>query len=226
MIRILIADDQPMIRAGVRAILDSQPDMTVVGEAENGRQAIDRSRGLRPDVVLMDVRMPELDGLAATRALLDAGDVPAPRVLMLTTFDIDDYVYEALRAGASGFLLKDSEPEELMRAVRVVARSEALLAPTVTRRLIENFVNSQPVLPSSPAALDTLTDREREVLRHMTMGMSNAEIAKTLFIAEQTTKTHVSRILNKLGLRDRVHAVVFGYENGLVTPGRNPSAPR
>ncbi|MDP9794794.1 DNA-binding NarL/FixJ family response regulator [Catenuloplanes nepalensis] len=219
MIRILIADDQPMIRSGVRVILESQPDLTVVGVAANGREAIERCRALRPDVVLMDVRMPELDGLAATRELLGAGE-PAPRVLMLTTFDIDDYVYEALRAGASGFLLKDSEPEELMRAVRVVARSESLLAPTITRRLIENFLDSRPPEPASSPALDSLTDREREVLRHMAMGMSNAEIAKALFIAEQTTKTHVSRILNKLGLRDRVHAVVFGYENGLVTPGR------
>ncbi|WP_033345874.1 response regulator [Catenuloplanes japonicus] len=219
MIRILVADDQPMIRAGVRAILDSQPDMSVVGEAENGRQAIDRARSLRPDVILMDVRMPELDGLAATREVVGAAP-DGPRVLMLTTFDIDDYVYEALRAGASGFLLKDSEPEELMHAVRVVAKSEALLAPRITRRLIENFINSQPPAPAASTALNSLTERELEVLRHMAMGMSNAEIAKALFIAEQTTKTHVSRILNKLGLRDRVHAVVFGYENGLVTPGR------
>lgn len=217
MIRILVADDQPMIRAGIRAILDSQPDMTVIGEAETGRVAIDRTRSLRPDVVLMDVRMPELDGLAATREILG---VPGhtPRVLMLTTFDIDDYVYAALRAGASGFLLKDSDPEELMRAVRVVANSEALLSPRITRRLIENFVEAQPTPPST--ALNGLTDREREVLQHIATGKSNAEIAKELHIAEQTIKTHVSRILHKLGLRDRVHAVVFGYENGLVSPGR------
>ncbi|MBU2664900.1 response regulator transcription factor [Actinoplanes bogorensis] len=218
MIRILVVDDQPMIRAGIHAILDSQPDLTVVGEAENGRVAVERTRSLRPDVVLMDVRMPELDGLAATREILAAGSTHTPRVLMLTTFDIDDYVYEALRAGASGFLLKDSEPEELMRAVRVVADSEALLSPRITRRLIENFVETQPTPPST--ALNALTDREREVLRHVAMGMSNAEIAKELFIAEQTIKTHVSRILHKLSLRDRVHAVVFGYENGLVSPGR------
>ncbi|GAB2569208.1 DNA-binding response regulator [Paractinoplanes abujensis] len=217
MIRVLVVDDQPMIRAGIHAILDSQPDLSVVGEAENGRVAVERTRSLRPDVVLMDVRMPELDGLAATREILGAGGA-TPKVLMLTTFDIDDYVYEALRSGASGFLLKDSEPEELMRAVRVVADSEALLSPRITRRLIENFVDTQPTAPST--ALNALTDREREVLRHVAMGMSNAEIAKELFIAEQTIKTHVSRILHKLKLRDRVHAVVFGYENGLVSPGR------
>ncbi|BAL87906.1 putative two-component system response regulator [Actinoplanes missouriensis 431] len=224
MIRILIVDNQPMIRAGIHAILASQNDMSVVGEAENGRIGVERARSLRPDVVLMDVRMPELDGLAATAELLDprrAGERP-PRVLMLTTFDIDDYVYAALRAGASGFLLKDTEPEELIQAVRVIAAGEALLSPSVTRRLIENFIGSQPVTPAS-TVLNILTDREREVLRLMATGSSNAEIAATLFIAEQTTKTHVSRILNKLGLRDRVHAVVFGYENGLVTPGRrNP----
>ncbi|GID30613.1 response regulator [Paractinoplanes brasiliensis] len=217
MIRVLVVDDQPMIRAGIHAILDSQPDLSVVGEAENGRVAIERTRSLRPDVVLMDVRMPELDGLAATREILSGGG-HTPRVLMLTTFDIDDYVYEALRAGASGFLLKDSDPEELMRAVRVVSNSESLLSPRITRRLIENFVDTQPTAPST--ALNALTDREREVLRHVAMGMSNAEIAKELFIAEQTIKTHVSRILHKLKLRDRVHAVVFGYENGLVSPGR------
>ncbi|HWS38388.1 MAG TPA: response regulator transcription factor [Actinoplanes sp.] len=217
MIRVLVADDQPMIRAGIHAILESQADLSVVGEAENGRVAVDRCRTLRPDVVLMDVRMPELDGLAATREILGAPG-PVPRVLMLTTFDIDDYVYEALRAGASGFLLKDSEPEELMRAVRVVTNSEALLSPRITRRLIENFIGTQPAPPST--ALNALTDREREVLTHVATGMSNAEIARELFIAEQTIKTHVSRILHKLSLRDRVHAVVFGYENGLVSPRR------
>ncbi|BCJ64954.1 response regulator [Polymorphospora rubra] len=221
MIRILIVDDQSMIRVGIRAILDSQDDMTVVGEAENGRAGVDRCRSLRPDVVLMDVRMPVLDGLAATRAILgpERTEGHSPRVLMLTTFDIDDYIYEALRIGASGFLLKDSEPDELMRAVRVVAGGEALLAPSITRRLIENFVDAQPRRTAGSTALNALTDREREVLRLVALGMSNAEIAASLFIAEQTTKTHVSRILQKLGLRDRVQAVVFGYENGLVTPG-------
>ncbi|GLY04742.1 MULTISPECIES: response regulator transcription factor [Actinoplanes] len=224
MIRVLVVDDQPMIRAGIQAILNSQEDLSVVGEAADGRAAIERCRSLRPDVVLMDVRMPVLDGLAATRELLGTRQEHVPKVLMLTTFDIDDYVYAALRAGASGFLLKDSEPEELMRAVRVVADSEALLSPRITRRLIENFVDSQPAPLTASTALNALTDREREVLRHMAMGMSNAEIATALYVAEQTVKTHVSRILNKLGLRDRVHAVVFGYENGLVVPGRPEKA--
>ncbi len=221
MIRTLIVDDQAMIRVGIRAILESQEDITVVGEAENGRVGVERARSLRPDLVLMDVRMPVLDGLAATRALLEPGGIAAhtPRVLMLTTFDLDDYVYAALQAGASGFLLKDSEPEDLQRAVRIVAAGEALLAPSITRRLIENFVEARPRQLTGATALNGLTDREREVLRLMALGMSNAEIAASLFIAEQTTKTHVSRILQKLDLRDRVQAVVFAYETGLVTPG-------
>jgi DNA-binding NarL/FixJ family response regulator len=225
MIRILVADEQPMTRAGLRAILDSQPGMSVVGEAENGLAAIDRSHALRPDVVLMDVRLPRLDGLAATRALLGparAGGCP-PRVLMLSTVDLDDQVHAALRAGASGFLLKDSKPAELVRAVRVVARNEALLSPRITRRLIGGFLDSRPAPPASATALTALgalTGREREVLERMATGMSNTEIAEALVISEQTVKTHVSRVLHKLGLRDRVHAVVFGYENGLVVPGR------
>ena len=221
MIRTLIVDDQSMIRVGIRAILESQDDITVVGEAENGRVGVDRCRSLRPDVVLMDVRMPVLDGLAATTALLgpERTEGHLPRVLMLTTFDLDDYVYSALRAGASGFLLKDSEPEDLLRAVRVVAGGEALLAPSITRRLIESFVEARPRRSAGSTALNGLTDREREVLRLLALGKSNAEIAAALFIAEQTTKTHVSRILQKLGLRDRVQAVVFGYETGLVKPG-------
>jgi DNA-binding NarL/FixJ family response regulator len=216
-IRALIVDDQPMIRVGIRAILESQEDITVVGEAENGRAGVDRARRLRPDIVLMDVRMPMLDGLAATKELLGQGE--NVRVLMLTTFDLDDYIYAALRAGASGFLLKDSEPEELLRAVRTVAGGDALLAPSITRRLIESFVEARPRPAAATTALNALTDREREVLRLMALGRSNAEIAGELFIAEQTTKTHVSRILQKLGLRDRVQAVVFGYETGLVKPG-------
>jgi DNA-binding NarL/FixJ family response regulator len=220
-IRTLIVDDQSMIRVGIRAILESQPDITVVGEAENGQLGVQRCRSLRPDVVLMDVRMPVLDGLAATRELLGPGRVGEhlPRVLMLTTFDLDDYIYAALQAGASGFILKDNEPEDLVRAVRVVAGGEALLAPSITRRLIENFVEARPRRPAGATSLNGLTDREREVLRLMAHGRSNAEIAGALFISEQTTKTHVSRILQKLNLRDRVQAVVFGYETGLVTPG-------
>jgi DNA-binding NarL/FixJ family response regulator len=220
-IRTLIVDDQSMIRVGIRAILESQPDITVVGEAENGQLGVQRCRSLRPDVVLMDVRMPVLDGLAATRELLGPDRVGEhlPRVLMLTTFDLDDYIYAALQAGASGFILKDNEPEDLLRAVRVVAAGEALLAPNITRRLIENFVEARPRRPAGATSLNGLTDREREVLRLMAHGRSNAEIAAELFISEQTTKTHVSRILQKLNLRDRVQAVVFGYETGLVTPG-------
>jgi DNA-binding NarL/FixJ family response regulator len=217
-IRVLIVDDQAMIRAGIRAILGVQQGVTVVGEAENGRVGVDRARRLLPDIVLMDVRMPVLDGLAAAREIL-AGPHPA-RVLMLTTFDLDDYIYEALRIGASGFLLKDSEPEELVRAVRVVAAGEALLAPSITRRLIENFVTARPDPSVSATVLNILTDREREVLRQIALGLSNAEISAVLYIAEQTTKTHVSRILQKLDLRDRVQAVVLAYETGLVTPGR------
>ncbi|WP_250009748.1 response regulator transcription factor [Actinoplanes sp. M2I2] len=221
MIRALIVDDQSMIRMGIRAILQAQPGIEVVGEAEDGQAGVERSHRLRPDVVLMDVRMPVLDGLAATRALLGP-ERPVghtPRVLMLTTFDLDDYIYAALQAGASGFLLKDSEPEELVRAVRVVAHGEALLAPNITRRLIESFVEARPHRPAGATALNALTDREREVLRLIALGLSNTEIAASLFIAEPTTKTHVSRILRKLGLRDRVQAVVFGYETGLVSPG-------
>jgi DNA-binding NarL/FixJ family response regulator len=224
MIRTLIVDDQPMIRVGIRAILQAQTDIEVVGEAENGQLGVEKCRSLRPDVVLMDVRMPVLDGLAATTALLgpDRAGAHTPRVLMLTTFDLDDYIYAALRAGASGFLLKDSEPDELIRAVRVVAGGEALLAPSITRRLIENFVEAQPRQLTGATALNGLTDREREVLRLVALGMSNQEIAAALFISEPTTKTHVSRILQKLDLRDRVQAVVLGYETGLVKPGGQP----
>jgi DNA-binding NarL/FixJ family response regulator len=221
-IRTLVVDDQPMIRIGIRAILDAHDDITVVGEAGDGRAAVREVRTLRPDVVLMDVRMPVLDGLAATREMLDpARDLPVrPRVLMLTTFDADQYVYEALRAGACGFLLKDSRPEELAAAVRVVAAGDALLAPGITRRLIERFVESAPRVPAANPRLRALTDREREVLTLISRGLSNGEIAGSLVISEQTVKTHVSHILQKLDVRDRVQAVVFGYENGLVVPGR------
>ncbi|WP_369373065.1 response regulator [Promicromonospora sp. Populi] len=221
-IKVLVVDDQPMIRMGIRAILDSHDDITVAGDAADGRAALQQARELRPDVVLMDVRMPVLDGLAATREMLDpAKGLPVrPRVMMLTTFDADHYVYAALRAGASGFLLKDSGPDELAAAVRTVAAGDALLAPGITQRLIERFVEAAPRDPATHPLLRKLTEREREVLALISRGLSNREIADSLVISEQTVKSHVSRVLQKLSLRDRVQAVVFGYENGLVVPGR------
>jgi DNA-binding NarL/FixJ family response regulator len=220
-IRILVVDDQPMYRIGVSAILDAQPDLTVVGQAEDGVEAIARNRVLNPDVVLMDVRMPNMNGLDATRQLRQPAHLPAnvPRVIMLTTFDIDDYVYDALRAGASGFLLKDAGPEELCHAVRTVHQGDALLAPQVTRRLIESFIDIAPTGLQSTTVFNDLTDREREIFLLLARGRSNGEIAKTLFIAEQTAKTHVSRVMGKLNLRDRVQAVVLGYETGLIKAG-------
>jgi DNA-binding NarL/FixJ family response regulator len=214
-IRVLVADDQEMVREGFSALLNAQDDITVVGSAGDGVAAVGEVRRLRPDVVLMDVRMPEMDGLTATRLL--AGD--PVKVLVLTTFDLDDYVYEALRAGASGFLLKHAPASELLAAVRVVARGDALLAPSVTKRLIEDFVKAQPVRVVKPAALGALTERETEVLRLIAQGLSNGEIAGHLVLAEQTVKTHVSRVLMKLGLRDRAQAVIAAYESGLVVPG-------
>jgi len=212
-IRVIIADDQAMVRAGFAALLDADPGIDVVGQATDGLEAVALARTTRPDVVLMDVRMPNLDGIEATRRLLAEGSTA--RVLMLTTFDIDEYVYEAIRAGASGFLLKDALPDELIGAVRTVARGDALLAPAVTRRMIEHFLQS--AAPPAPPSLESLTPREREVLAHIARGLSNAEIATTLVLAEQTVKSHVSRILGKLGLRDRAQAVVAAYESGLVT---------
>ena len=214
MIRVFIADDQAMVREGFGALLGAQPDMVVVGDAADGAAAVTRCRDLAPDVVLMDIRMPEMDGLEATRRL--AG---GPRILILTTFDLDDYVYEALRAGASGFLLKDAPAADLINAVRVVAAGEALLAPSVTRRLIAEFAARTHGDRPRPAALNALTPRETDVLRLIARGLSNQEIAAELVVAEQTVKSHVGRILTKFDLRDRAQAVVFAYETGLVVPG-------
>ncbi|WP_327356256.1 response regulator transcription factor [Streptomyces sp. NBC_01304] len=221
-IRVIIVDDQAMVRAGFAALLAAQSDIDVVGEAPDGRQGVEVSRSTHPDVVLMDVRMPEMDGLAAARELLDppVGVVHRPKVLMLTTFDVDDYVYEALRAGASGFLLKDAPPADLIAAVRVVAAGEALLAPSVTRRLIADFAKSRPAPRKDPSLrLNGLTPRETEVLELIARGLSNQEIAGHLVLAEQTVKTHIGRVLAKLDLRDRAQAVVFAYEAGVVVPG-------
>ena len=220
-IGIVVADDHEVVRAGFAALLDTQPDFTVLGTACDGGEAVRVCRELRPDVVLMDVRMPSLDGIEATRQLADA-DESGPRVLILTTFDLDEYVFDALRAGASGFLLKDVTAERLFDAVRVIAAGEALLAPAVTRRLIGEFTRLRPVSGTPPlAVLGTLTPRETEVLRLVAEGMSNPEIARRLVVTEETVKTHVSHILAKLGLRDRTQAVIAAYESGLVVPGKD-----
>jgi DNA-binding NarL/FixJ family response regulator len=221
MIRLLLVDDQAMVRQGFGALLNAQQDMAVVGEATDGDDAVRACRALRPDVVLMDVRMPVLDGLEATRRIMNPAVVSdhRPRVLMLTTFDLDDYVYEALRAGASGFLLKDATADDLVAAVRIVAAGEALLAPTVTRRLIEEFARQPRRDRPRPDQLAGLTARELEVTKLIARGLSNGEIADTLVLAEQTVKTHVGRILAKLNLRDRAQVVVVAYESGLITPG-------
>jgi DNA-binding NarL/FixJ family response regulator len=211
-IRLVLADDQQVVRAGFRLILESEPDLEVVGEAADGRQAVEAARATAPDVVLMDIQMPGVDGLAATRELLS--DPDAPRVLILTTFERDEYVFEALRAGATGFLLKNSSPEDLIAAIRTIASGDALLSPSVTRRVIAEFVR-----PSDATTVPAgLTDRETEVLRLVAAGCTNAEIAGRLHVGEATVKTHVSHVLTKLGLRDRVQAVVFAYESGLVRP--------
>jgi DNA-binding NarL/FixJ family response regulator len=218
-IRVVLADDQALVLGGFRMILDAEPDIEVVGEASDGLEAVLAARETNPDVVLMDIRMPNVDGLEATRKLLD-GREGGPSVLILTTFDLDEYVYEALRAGASGFMLKDTPPEQLVEAIHVVARGDALLSPTITRRVIEEFVRRPPdSMRKPPPEVEELTGRELEVLRYMARGLSNAEIAKEAFVSETTVKTHVARILMKLRLRDRVQAVVFAYEAGLVQPG-------
>jgi DNA-binding NarL/FixJ family response regulator len=218
-IRVLLADDQALVRGGFRAILDAEPDIEVVAEASDGAEALELAARHRVDVALMDIRMPRLDGIEATRRLLAEARSPPTRVLVLTTFDLDDNVYEALRAGASGFLLKEVLPEQLAPAVRIVAAGEALLAPSITRRLIERFAQG-PVPGRQPGtSLEELTPRELEVLRLLARGMSNAEIAQQLIVGEATVKTHVAHVLAKLNLRDRIHAVVFAYESGLVQPG-------
>jgi DNA-binding NarL/FixJ family response regulator len=220
-IKVLIVDDQSLVRAGFRMILEAESDVEVVGEAADGGEAIDAASELQPDVILMDVRMPNVDGLEATRRLLEGKD-EGPRILILTTFDLDEYVYEALRVGASGFLLKDTPPEQLVDAIRVVASGDALLSPTITRRVIEQFVRRPPASVLKPApALEELTARELEMLRFIARGLSNAEIAKEAFVSETTVKTHVAHILMKLRLRDRVQAVVFAYENGVVAAGES-----
>ncbi|MGK3206674.1 response regulator [Amycolatopsis sp. MEPSY49] len=216
MIRVLLVDDQRLVRAGFRSILDGEADIDVIAEAADGREALQAAHDHRPDVVLMDIRMPVLDGLAATRHLLEDPAVPS-KVVILTTFDLDEDVYGALRAGASGFLVKDTEPEELIHAVRVVARGDALLAPSITRRLISEFA-ARVTRPAPAPALDRLTDREREVLSLVAAGLSNDEIARELTLSPATAKTHVSRIMTKTGMRDRAQLVVLAYESGAVTP--------
>jgi DNA-binding NarL/FixJ family response regulator len=218
-IGVLVVDDQALVRAGFRMILEAETDIDVVGEAGDGAEAVDAALRTKPDLILMDVRMPNVDGLEATRRLLE-GRSEGPRILILTTFDLDEYVYEALRAGASGFLLKDTPPEQLVDAIRVVAKGDSLLSPSITRRVIEEFVQRPPSSARKPAPeLDELTARELEMLRYLARGLSNAEIAKEAFVSETTVKTHVAHILMKLDLRDRVQAVVFAYENGVVAPG-------
>jgi DNA-binding NarL/FixJ family response regulator len=218
-IRVLVVDDQHVVRTGFQTILDAQTDIDVVGEAANGQEAIEVATRVRPDVVLMDIRMPVLDGIEATRRIVGS-DLDRPvRVLVLTTFDLDDYVYDALRAGASGFMLKDATRDELLHAVRTVARGDALLAPAITKRLIADILDRSPARRPEPAQLDTLTQREREVFELIARGMSNAEIARELIVGEATVKSHVAHVLMKLQVRDRVQAVILAYELGVVQPG-------
>ncbi len=219
-LRVLIVDDQALVRAGFVMILSAEPGIEVVGEAGNGIEALAAAQELQPDVILMDIRMPEMDGITATHKRCEGrpADPSCPRVIILTTFDLDDYVYDALRAGASGFLLKDTPPDDLADAIRIVASGDSLLAPSVTRKLLEEF-SKTPAAPQPQAGLEDLTEREEEVLRQLARGLSNTEIADALFVSETTVKTHVSHILTKLELRDRVQAVVAAYESGLVVPG-------
>jgi DNA-binding NarL/FixJ family response regulator len=218
MIRLLLVDDEPLVRSGVRMILEGEDDIEFVGEAADGNEALDLARLLAPDLVLLDIRMPALDGIETTRRLLAHVDSP-PRVLVLTTFDLDEYVYEAMKAGASGFILKNVPPAKLVDAVRTVATGDALLAPAITRRMIERFVQRPPATNGRPPRLEELTDRELDVLRLIARGLSNAEIATSLFLSQATVKSHVNRVLSKLSLRDRTQAAVLAYETGLVEPG-------
>jgi RNA polymerase sigma factor (sigma-70 family) len=216
-IGVLIADDQALVRTGFRMVLEAEDDIVIVGEAANGEQAVHSTARLKPDIVLMDIRMPELDGIAATRRIVESES--AARVLILTTFDLDEYVYDTLDAGASGFLLKDSSADQLVTAIRVIAAGEALLAPSITRRLIEQFAHARAPRREMPPGFEHLTSREREVFELVARGLSNTEIAASLVVSESTVKTHVARALAKLGLRDRVQAVVLAYESGVVSPG-------
>jgi DNA-binding NarL/FixJ family response regulator len=216
-IHVLVVDDEPLVRSGVRMILEGEDDIEVVGEAADGNKALERARALAPDVVILDIRMPGMDGIETTRRLLQRAD--APRILILTTFDLDEYVYQAMKAGASGFILKNIPPAKLVDAVRTVAEGDALLAPAITRRMIERFVRRAPAGTGRPAQLAELTERELSVLRLIARGLSNAEIASTLFLSEATVKSHVNRVLSKLDLRDRTQATVLAYETGLVEPG-------
>lgn len=220
-IRVVIVDDEQLVRAGLRLILEAEPDITVVGEAGDGAEAVGLVDRLDPHVVLMDIQMPGVNGIDATRRIAAMRREESSRVLILTTFDIDEYVYESLRAGASGFLLKRTPANELVNGIRVVAQGEALLAPSVTRRLLDTFASKRPVSAADTKALEDLTDREREVLGYVARGLSNTEIAETLFLSEGTVKTHVKRIFSKLGVRDRAQAVIFAYEAGLVEPQRD-----
>jgi len=216
-IDIVIADDQSLVRAGFRMIVEADPELRIVGEANDGAQAVEASRHSRPDVVLMDIRMPVMDGLEATRQIMKLSN--PPRVLILTTYDLDEYVFDAIRIGASGFLLKDVAPEDLLAGIRTIAQGDSLMSPSVTRRLIEAFVRDHPEAPTPPAGLNDLTQRELEILGLVARGLSNAEIAKQLFVSSATIKTHVARVLDKLDVRDRVQAVVLAYETGIVRPG-------
>jgi DNA-binding NarL/FixJ family response regulator len=218
-VRVLLVDDQQLIRAGFRMILEAEEGIEVVGECADGLQAVDSAKRLKPDVVLMDIRMPEMDGIEATRRIVGEDGDALAKVLMLTTFDLDEYVYDALRAGASGFLLKDVPADQLIAGIHVIAHGDALLAPTITRRLIHEFARSGPSPTGGPPGLDELTPRELEVFKLLARGLSNAEVAAELVVSETTVKTHVARVLMKLGVRDRVQAVVLAYESGLVAPG-------